>query len=106
MNGTVKRWAAAGVLAAAVAAAAGCGNQLNDLGGVGQAKPDYIVTYLNVSGFPNVTLLCIRGAGFATTTRDAQAAIQRVPEWDTFCASKEPASGVPAAAPSPSSTGS
>lgn len=88
------------VLAAAGGVAAGCSSQLNDLGGIGQAKPDYILTYLNVSDYPNVTLVCIRGAGFATTTRDNNAAIQRVPEWDAFCATKEPASGVPKAAPS------
>ncbi len=88
------------VLVAAGGVAAGCSNQLNDLGGISQAKPDYILTYLNVSDYPNVTLVCIRGAGFATTTRDNNAAITRVPEWDAFCATKEPASGVPKAAPS------
>ena len=66
-----------------------CTNQLNDLGGISQAKPDYVLTYLNVADFPNVTLLCIRGAGFATTTRDNNAAITRIPEWDAFCVTKE-----------------
>lgn len=95
------RWLAGAALgAAALGAAAGCSNQLNDLGGIGQAKPDYILTYLNVSGFPNVTLLCIHGVGFATTTRDNNAAITRIPEWDSFCTAKESPSGVPAAAPS------
>ena len=83
---------------------AGCSNQLNDLSDVGQAKPDYIMTYLNVSDFPNVTLLCIRGVGFATTTRDNNAAITRIPEWDAFCATKQASSGaVPAPAPVASS---
>lgn len=99
-----KRIVVAGVLAVASLLAAGCSNQLNDLGGIGQAKPDYVLTYLNVASFPNVTLLCIRGAGFATTTRDNNAAITRIPEWDSFCVTKEPASGVPAVAPSPSGT--
>ena len=91
-------------VAAAVSAglAAGCSNQLNDQGGVQQASPDYILTYLNVSDFPNVTLICIRGAGFATTTRENNAAIQRVPEWDAFCATKEPST--PNAATGTSST--
>lgn len=92
--------AAGAVLAGSVLLAVGCSNQLNDLGGISQAKPDYILTYLNVSDFPNVTMLCIRGAGFATTTRAYEALI-RIPEWDSFCAAKEPASGVPAPAPSP-----
>jgi hypothetical protein len=94
------RLVAGGVLALAAAGiSAGCSNQLNDLGGVGQAKPDYSLTYLNVKNFPNVTVLCIRGVGFATTTRD-YASVMRVPEWDSFCATQEPAS--PRAAPSPS----
>jgi hypothetical protein len=79
----------AGILAVLGFTAVGCSNQLNDLAGVSQAKPDYILTYLNVSDFPNVTLMCIRGVGFATTTRDNNAAIQRVPEWDSFCVTKE-----------------
>jgi hypothetical protein len=95
------RWLAGAALgAAALGVTAGCSNQLNDLGGVSQAKPDYVMTYLNVSDFPNVTLICIRGVGFATTTRDNNAAITRIPEWDAFCATKESQSGVPAAAPS------
>jgi hypothetical protein len=84
---------AAGALAiaAAIGVTAGCSNQLNDQKDVGQTHADYIMTYLNVADFPNVTLLCIKGAGFATTTRDNLAAIQRVPEWDAFCATKIPA---------------
>lgn len=81
--------AAAAALAVGIGAAAGCSNQLNDQGGVPQHSPDYILTYLNVSDFPNITLVCIRGVGFATTTRDNNAAIQRVPEWDSFCATKD-----------------
>jgi hypothetical protein len=80
----------AGIIAGSAAlGAAGCTNQLNDLSGVNQARPDYVLTYLNVANFPNVTLMCIRGVGFATTTRDNNAAIQRIPEWDAFCVTKE-----------------
>ena len=106
MNGkrkTVIGAAAAAAVIGTTVFAAGCSNQLNDLGGVGQVKPDYIVTVLNVESFPNVTEMCIRGAGFATTTRDYDAII-RVPAWDPFCATQVPASGVPAAAPSSTST--
>ena len=83
----MKKIILAGVLAIAGLTAAGCSNQLNDLGGVGQAKPDYVLTYLNVSDFPNITLVCIRGIGFATDTRPYNSVI-RVPEWDPFCQSK------------------
>ena len=86
------RWAATVVVTVTSAAMAlGCSNQLNDQGGVQQAKADYILTYLNVDNFPNVTMLCIHGAGFATTTRDYDS-LTRVPEWDTFCATKQTAS--------------
>lgn len=93
----------AGAAVLAACGIAGCSNQLNDLSDVSQAKPDYILTYLNVNDFPNVTLMCIRGVGFATTTRD-YASLTRIPEWDAFCATKEPASGTPAPAPSASAT--
>lgn len=66
----------------------GCSNQLNDLKGVPQQHPDYTMTYLNVSGFPNVTMLCINGAGFATTTRTYDS-LTPIPEWDAFCKAKE-----------------
>ncbi len=84
----MKKIILAGILAVLGFAAAGCSNQLNDLGGISQVKPDYILTYLNVSDFPNVTLLCIRGVGFATTTRN-YASLTRIPEWDAFCVTKE-----------------
>lgn len=81
--------AAAGVAAAATLTA-GCSNQLNDLGGVPQEHPDYSVTYLNAKNFPNITLVCIDGPGFATTTRDYDSATA-VPQWDALCKSKEKA---------------
>jgi hypothetical protein len=80
---------------------AGCSSQLNDLGGVGQASPDYSLTYLNVSSFPNVTMICIHGVGFATDTRQYDSLIL-VPGWNAFCATKETATPNPA--PSASST--
>lgn len=94
----MKRRVTAIAAAAAIAAAllAGCGNQLNDQGGVPQRQADYELTYLNVDNFPNITMLCIDGAGFATTTRDAAGAILAVPEWDSFCAAHEKAAPVPA----------
>lgn len=64
-----------------------CSNQLNDMEAIPQKAPDYVVTYLNVDNFPNVTLLCIKGIGFATTTRDLNS-LERIPEWDAFCATK------------------
>lgn len=83
----MKKIAMAVSLAIAAAMAAGCSNQLNDLGGIGQAKPDYVLTYLNVADFPNITMVCIHGIGFATITRQYNA-LTRVPEWDAFCATK------------------
>lgn len=80
--------AAAAASAAALIVVAGCSNQLNDQGGIKQASPDYSLTYLNADSYPNVTMLCIDGVGFATTTRDYTALV-KVPEWNTFCATKE-----------------
>lgn len=108
MRGAVKvpKWAvmlfAAALIAAASAWLAGCSGQLNDLGGIGQASPDYALTYLNVSDFPNITLVCIRGVGFATTTRTYDP-LTRVPEWDGFCATKTVVT--PRPAPSSTATG-
>lgn len=77
------------VAAAALAAVtfAGCGaDNFKDVKNVGNAVPDYIRNYENMDGHPNVGMLCIHGAGFATTTR-SYSAILRVPEWDAFCRS-------------------
>jgi hypothetical protein len=65
-----------------------CGNgtpQLDDLQNVPPSYPNYVANLINVSGFPNVTMLCYDGAGFATTTRDAAGAVTLVPEWSAFC---------------------
>jgi hypothetical protein len=83
--------AAAAVAVGAVTAAgvAGCSNQFQDQNGIAQANPDYILTYLNVDGFPNPTIMCIRGVGFVTTSRDYQS-LQEVPEWGAFCKTQMP----------------
>lgn len=93
--------AGAAVLAACGLMAAGCSNQLNDLGGIGQASPDYALTYVNVPDFPNITIVCIKGAGFATTTRTGVDLVL-VPQWNNFCATREQVT--PRPAPSASST--
>ena len=80
------RVAAGALIISAGVAVAGC-SQLNDQAGIPQASMDYAMTYLNADNFANITVVCIRSVGFATTTRDYAAAI-RVPEWDGFCASK------------------
>lgn len=68
-----------------------CSNQFSDQGGIAQANPDYILTYLNVDGFPNPTIMCIQGVGFVTTSRD-YTALQEVPEWNAFCKTQQPGS--------------
>lgn len=76
----------AGLVATGVSA---CGpTQLNDLRNAPSSYPDYATTYLNVDNFPNITLVCIKGVGFATSTRD-YASVQQVPQWNAFCATKE-----------------
>lgn len=80
-----KRWAAGFMAAGALAVNLACSNQLNDLEAIPQAKPDYVITFLNVDGFPNVTMLCIDGVGFATITRD-YSSLTPVPKWDPICA--------------------
>jgi hypothetical protein len=68
-----------------------CGSgspQLDDLNNSPSVYPNFSSTILNVSGMPNIGMICYDGAGFATTTRDAAGAVQLVPEWDKFCASQ------------------
>lgn len=74
-------------LAAAAAASAllltGCANQtIRDLEGVPVTDPEQIQLVTNVDLFPNIVAMCVNGAGFATTTRDAAGAVIRVEEWD------------------------
>jgi hypothetical protein len=76
------------VVVATAGVIAGCASpQLNDLRNSPSLYPNYAVTYINVSGFPNVTELCINGVAFATTTRD-YTSILRIPQWDAFCATQ------------------
>jgi len=90
MRITRKKAAGLGLALLTAAGLAACSPQLKDQGSVAQANPDYIVTYLNVDGFPNPTVMCIMGAGFITTSRDLSA-VQAVPKWDAFCATQQPA---------------
>jgi hypothetical protein len=91
---TSKRRLLVPVLALAAAAALGgaCspGNNFRDVKGVKSQDPDLIESYNNLDGHPNIAKVCIDGVAFATTTRDAQAAIQRVPDWDKTCPEYKP----------------
>ena len=89
-KGIIGTAAAAVVIAASSIAAGGCSNQFSDQGGIAQANPDYILTYLNVDGFPNPTVMCVMGVGFVTTSRD-YTSLQEVPQWNGFCATQKPA---------------
>lgn len=60
-------------------------NNFRDVEGVASKNPDLIEAYNNLDGHPNIAKVCIDGVAFATTTRDAQAAIQRVEAWDKTC---------------------
>lgn len=50
--------------------------------------PGSITLYNNVDKHPNIARVCAGGVGFATTTRPDFGSVQRVPEWDAFCADK------------------
>lgn len=84
----IKKQAAlpAGVMALALAlGACSSGNNFRDVEGVPSKNPDLIEAYNNLDGHPNIAKVCIDGVAFATTTRDAQAAIQRIEAWDATC---------------------
>lgn len=75
--------------AAIVGGVAGCNvggpsDNWADVKGVPYHQPDAIEGIDNVDGQPNVTVVCIHGVGFATTTRDYNA-LTRIPEWDKLC---------------------
>ena len=72
-------------VAALTGAACSPGNNFRDVEGVDSQDPDLIESYNNLDGHPNIAKVCIDGVAFATTTRDAQAAIQRVEAWDSTC---------------------
>ena len=73
--------------ALAIGTACSPGNNFRDVEGVRSQDPDLIESYNNLDGHPNIAKVCIDGVAFATTTRDAQAAVQRVPDWDSTCPS-------------------
>jgi hypothetical protein len=60
-------------------------DNFRDVEGVPSKDPDLIEAYNNLDGHPNIAKVCIDGVAFATTTRDAHAAIQRVEAWDRTC---------------------
>ena len=60
-------------------------NNFRDVEGVPSKDPDLIEAYNNLDGHPNIAKVCIDGVAFATTTREAHAAIQRVEAWDPTC---------------------
>lgn len=60
-------------------------DNFRDIEGVKSERPDVVRVFNNVDKHPNVTMLCIHGVGFATTTRTYGDAIMRVPEWDSYC---------------------
>lgn len=70
-----------------MSALSGCsGDTFRDLEGVKGQDPQKVEIIYNVDGYPNIVRICVDKVAFATTTRQAQAAIFRVPEWDVpFC---------------------
>lgn len=84
---TNRKRIALGVLSVLMVAdtATACGSDnMRDLNNINSLNPDYAEIYNNTDQHPNIGLICVRGVGFATTTRDYNA-IQRVPAWDNFC---------------------
>lgn len=62
-----------------------CGvNDKRDLEDASSYDPEYVEVYNSTDGRPNVQLACIRGAGFALTTRDFTS-LMRIEAWDEFC---------------------
>ena len=88
MTNTKKRVVVlAAVALAATGAACTPGNNFRDVEGVKSQDPDLIESYNNLDGHPNIAKVCIDGVAFATTTRENNAAIQRIPDWDSTCPS-------------------
>lgn len=83
---------ATSMVVASLALLVSCGSgtpQLDDLKNSPPVYPNFSSTVVNVDNFPNISVLCYHGAGFATTTRDAAGALILVPEWDKFCQAQE-----------------
>ena len=77
-------------LAALLLTLTACGHDnRRDVKGVAGQRP-YIELWNNMDGHPNIGLVCIHGAGFATTTRPDFAALQYIPAWDNYCHTKMP----------------
>jgi hypothetical protein len=61
----------------------GSAQEARDLKGVPITDPDKVRMVANVNLHPTMVALCIEGAGFISTSRDASAAaLQPVPSWD------------------------
>lgn len=90
-------WRATGSMivgaAMTLASVSACGSghpQNDDLKNVPPSYPNYAELVINVDGYPNVMMLCVHGAGIATTQRpNSNAAAFLVPEWDAFCKTQE-----------------
>ena len=73
------------VAVALIAVLAGCStDNFRDIEGVQSHDPDKVEVYNNVDRNPNVTMICIHGVAFVTTTRDYDS-ILRVRELDRQC---------------------
>ena len=85
-----RAWTAAALVAVGLGfGACSPGNNFRDVEGVASKDPDLLEAYNNLDGHPNIAKVCIDGVAFATTTRDAHAAIQRVEAWDRTCPGAE-----------------
>ena len=87
MSKQQRMWATTAVVLGVGTMLGGCtsGNNFRDVEGVASKDPDLLEAYNNLDGHPNIAKVCIDGVAFATTTRDAAAAIQRVEAWDSTC---------------------
>ena len=79
-----KKLIIAGAGLALLGAACSPGNNFRDVEGADSEVPDVVRVFSNVDKHPNVVMLCIEGAGFATTSRD-YSALTRVETWDEKC---------------------
>lgn len=59
-------------------------NNFRDVRGVASHDADKYYVFNNVDKNPNITVVCIRGVAFVTTTRDYNA-IMRTPDLDKMC---------------------
>lgn len=56
-------------------------------------SPDSVTVFLNIDSHPSVVRLCLEGVAFRTVSDHyvslATSAVERVPEWDAYCASQK-----------------